>query len=104
MAQDAVIVRFPGNPELVAPRYANGLRQFQEAAPNTRPDVIFLGRSTKTPNELVVVLLWPEGVDHHVLGGFLLERLASLGLERPSAVEHFAIDRVGFEPIAALAM
>jgi hypothetical protein len=99
--QEASIVRFPGNPKELAPRYAEGLRQFGEAHPGLRPDVIFLGQSDATPNRLVVVLLWPEGISHETIGGFLLPRLKDLGLERPE-VEHLAVERAGFEAMAAL--
>jgi hypothetical protein len=102
MVQDAVIVRFPGAPGVVAARYAEGLRRFREANPETRPETVFLGRSERTPNELVVVLLWPEGVAHGVLGEFLLRQLADLGLERPTSVDHLAISCVGFDRIASL--
>jgi len=102
MAQDAVIVRFPGSPDVMAARYAEGLRRFGEANPTIRPLTMFLGRSEQTPDALVVVLLWPEGVDHTILGGFLLRHLAELGLERPSAIDHLSISHVGFDAIASI--
>jgi hypothetical protein len=103
MAQKAVIVRFPGNPDVLAARYAEGLRRFSETDSTTRPETIFFGKSDQGPSALVVVLLWPEGVDHHVLSGFLLPRLAELGLERPTAVDHLDISCVGFDAIKSLA-
>jgi hypothetical protein len=99
--QEASIVRFPGSPKELAPRYAEGLRQFAEAHPGLRPDAIFLGQSDATPNRLVVVLLWPEGIGHETIGRFLLPRLRDLGLERPE-VEHLSVERAGFEAMAAL--
>ena len=33
MGQDAVIVRFPGKPEQLLPRYAEGIRRFRAAHP-----------------------------------------------------------------------
>jgi hypothetical protein len=99
--QDATIVRFPGDPKQLAPRYAEGLRQFREAHPTLRPESIFLGTSDLTPNQLVVVLLWPEGIGHEKIGGFLLPRLKELGLERPQ-VEHLVIGGAGVDGITAL--
>ena len=59
MARDAVIVRFPGDPNVLAPRYAEGLRRFRKTHADIQPETIFLGASDATPNALVVVLLWP---------------------------------------------
>jgi len=101
MAQQATIVRFPGNPDDLIPRYAEGLRRFSAAHPDIRPETMFLGRSDATPNALVVVLLWPPGVDHGVLGGFLLPHLKELGLERPS-VDHLTVGTVGFDAISSV--
>ncbi len=100
MAQDATIVRFPGNPDDLIPRYAEGLRRFSVAHPGIRPATIFLGRSDVTENALVVVVLWPQGIDHGVLGDFLLPQLKELGLERPS-VDHLAVETVGFDAISS---
>jgi hypothetical protein len=102
MARDAVIVRFPGDPKVVAPRYAEGLRRFRTAHPDIQPETIFLGSSDVTPNTLVVVLLWPEGVDHNVLGQFLVQNLKDLGLERPSGVDHLAVSTTGLAAIESL--
>lgn len=101
MAQESVIVKFPGNPERLAPRYAEGLRRFRATRPDIRPETIVLGRSDRAPDALVVVILWPEGVDHHVLGGFILEELENIGLERPTAVDHLTVSGVGWDAIAA---
>ena len=62
---------------------------------------MFLGRSDVTQDALVVVLLWPPGVDHGVLGGFLLPQLKELGLERPS-VDHLTVETVGFDAISSV--
>jgi hypothetical protein len=96
MSQDATIVRFSGNPEQLMPRYAEGLRQFAAANPNLRPQTLFVSRSKESPDSLVAIVLWPEGVDHATLGGFLIPKLKELGLERPS-VEHLSTLGVGFE-------
>ena len=102
MARDAVIVRFPGDPNVLAPRYAEGLRRFRKTHADIQPETIFLGTSDTTPNALVVVLLWPEGVGHHTLGKFLTENLKELGLERPIGVDHLTISRVGVSAIESL--
>ena len=101
MAQEASIVRFPGDPDQLMPRYAEGLRRFGAAHPNVRPEVIFVGQSDQTPNALVAILLWPEGVSHGLIGGFLLPLLKELGLERP-AVDHLSVGPVGFDAATAV--
>jgi hypothetical protein len=101
MIQEATIVRFSGDPDQLRPRYAEGLRRFAAAHPSLRPETIFIGRSKEAPGALIAVLLWPDGVDHGLLGGFLIPKLKELGLEPPN-VEHLMIDRVGFDTIAAV--
>jgi hypothetical protein len=98
MAQDATIVRFAGDPDQLMPRYAEGLRRFAAAHPTLRPQTIFVARSDESPGALVAVVLWPEGVDHGTLGGFLIPQLKELGLERPT-VEHLSAVGVGFDAI-----
>lgn len=39
---------------------------------------------------LVVMLVWPCDVEHHVLGTSIFKMMRELGLERP-AVEHFGV-------------
>jgi hypothetical protein len=101
MTREASIVRFPGDPQQLMPRYAEGLRRFGAAHPHTRPEVIFVGRSDQTPNALVAILLWPEGVSHGLIGEFLLPLLKELGLERPT-VDHLSVGPVGFDAVAAV--
>jgi hypothetical protein len=48
--------------------------------------------------------LWPEGVDHNVLGGFLVRHLKELGLERPSGVDHLRVSHVGLAAIESLSV
>jgi hypothetical protein len=102
MAQDAVIIRFSGSPPDLAKRYGEGLRRFAASGGVVRPQNIFLARDARDPNVLVVVLLWPEGVDHSILGNHFLRSLSELGLPRPSQVDHLAVDTVGWEAVAAL--
>jgi hypothetical protein len=101
MIQEAVILRFPGSPNDVAGRYAEGIRRFGVEHPATRPVSIFTGRSEADPDALVVVLVWPEGVSHEALGHFMLGCIRELGLQRPAA-EHLSVDRVGWEAVAAV--
>jgi hypothetical protein len=96
MTREAVVLHFPGDPEKLRPKYAEGLRRFAEARPDVRPDVIFTGRSEESPQALVVVLLWPEGTSHEILGHFLLPALRDLGLERPAA-EHLTVSALGWD-------
>jgi hypothetical protein len=98
MAREATVVRFAGDPERLLPRYAEGLRRFAAAHPSLRPDALFVSQSDAAPDALVAVLLWPEGVDHGVLGGFLLPQLKELGLERPT-VEHLTVLGAGFDAV-----
>jgi hypothetical protein len=101
MAQEAVWLLFPGNPADVAARYAEGLRRFRASNPAVAPETVFVGRSDKEPNGLAVMLLWPEGVSHEVLGHFLLSELRGLGLERPRA-EHVSVMASGWDQVSAL--
>ena len=100
MDRETVIVRFAGDPEDRIRRYAEGIRRFSAAHPQTRPEVIFTGRSEGDPNALVVVLVWPEGTSHEVLAHFLLSCIGELGLPRPQA-EHLTVSRVGWEAVAS---
>jgi hypothetical protein len=102
MSHQAVIVRFPGDPEQLARAYSEGIRRFRTANPTIRPDACFLGHSDRTTDALVVVLLWPEGTSHEVLGKFLVERLGELGLPRPDQVDHVAVGAAGWDACAAL--
>jgi hypothetical protein len=102
MSQEAVIIRFPGDPKELARKYAAGIRQFREAHPEIHPAAIFLGQSDQTPDGLTVVVLWPEGVSHEILGHHLLKALGNLGLPRPSSADHLAIGAVGWDAVAAI--
>ncbi len=101
MAQEAVWLLFPGKPEEVAARYAEGVRRFRAANPQVAPETVFVGRSENDPNALAVMLLWPEGVSHELLGRFLLKELRELGLERPRA-DHVTVMAKGWDPVSAI--
>jgi hypothetical protein len=101
MAQDAVLLMFPGKPEEVAGRYAEGLRRFRAKNPGVVPETVFVGRSDKDADALAVVLLWPEGVSHQTLGQFLLKELGELGLQRPQA-EHVSVMATGWDRVSAM--
>lgn len=79
MAQDVINLLFPGESTDLLPRYANGVRQFHENG-GTAPECLVVGHSDEG---LHITLVWGEGVDHELLGRFLLARLADLGLPRP---------------------
>ena len=96
---DAVLVRFPGAPDVVAPRYAEGLRRFAVEHPELRPHSVATMRAEHHPDALVVMLVWPAGVDHHILAASLLKSMRELGLERP-VVEHFAVLDRGWDAVA----
>jgi hypothetical protein len=102
MTRQAVVIRFPGDPQQLAKSYAEGIRKFQAAHPTVRPEACFLGRTDRKADALVVVLLWPEGTSHEVLGKFLVERLAEVGLPRPDQIDHMAVDAAGWQAFAAL--
>jgi hypothetical protein len=101
MAQEAVVLKFPGKPEEVAGCYAEGLRRFRAANPGVAPETLFVGRSDAEPEGLAVVLLWPDGVSHETLGRFLLKELRELGLQRPRA-EHVSVMASGWDTVSAL--
>ncbi len=96
MAQDAVIVRFPGDPEVLAPRYAEGLRRFAAEHPEVRPLTTFVGTSSESPDALVVVMLWPIGVSHGLLARYMLLHLPELKLPRP-IVDHVLVRASTFD-------
>jgi len=100
--REAVILSFPGDPQQVAKAYAAGVRRFSGERPDIRPDVCFIGTSDRQRDALVVVLLWPEGTSHEILGKFLLPRLAELGLPRPTQVDHVGVAAAGWDAIVAL--
>jgi hypothetical protein len=101
MAQEAVVLTFPGKPEEVAARYAEGVRRFRAANPGVAPEVAFVGRGDRDPNSLSVVLVWPKGVSHETLGRFLLKELQGLGLQRPQA-DHVSVMASGWEAVSAI--
>ena len=102
MAQDAVILRFPGDPTDLAKRYGEGLRRFAAKGATVRPETVFVGRDERDANMLVVVLLWPKDIDHEILSRHFLGSLTELGLPRPAKVDHVQVEAVGWEAVAGL--
>lgn len=82
MAQDVVNLLFPGDSRALLPCYAEGLREFSQTG-GTPPERLVIAHSEEG---LHVTLVWGEGVDHELLGRFLLGRLDKLGLPRPQVV------------------
>ncbi len=99
MADEAVVVHFRGDPAVLAPRYAEGIRRFQSEYPDARPRQIFLGRGEA---ELVVVLVWPKDIGHEVLGRFMQANNADLELPFPHQATHFDVEAESWEAIAAI--
>lgn len=100
MAEEAVVMHFQGDPDVLAPRYAEGIRRFQAAHREIQPRSIVLGRGV---GELVVMIVWPEGVSHEVLGRFMGENLTDLGLPFPDPRTHLEVEARSWEEIAGLA-
>lgn len=82
MAQDVVNVLFPGDSRDLLARYADGVRGFNQTG-GTPPENVVIAH---TDEGLHVTLVWGEGVDHELLGRFLLGRLDDLGLPRPRVI------------------
>jgi len=96
---EAVVVHFPGDPALLAPRYAEAIRRFRETHPEVRPRSIFLGRGD---GELVAVIVWPRAVGHEVLGRFMQGVVDSVGLPFPNLATHLDVAVDGWDELAAL--
>lgn len=97
MAQDVINLLFPGDSDDLLPRYAGGVRQFSETG-GTAPEHLVVAHSDAG---LHVTLVWGDGVDHELLGHFLLGRLGELGLPRPE-VNHGTLATTSWDALAAL--
>lgn len=82
MAQDVVNLLFAGDSRDLLKRYADGVRLFSQTG-GTAPEQLVIAHSD---DGLHVTLVWGEGVDHELLGRFLLGRLEDLGLPRPQVI------------------
>lgn len=98
MAQDVVNLLFPGDSRDLLERYADGVRQFSQDG-GTPPEQLVIAHADEG---LHVTLVWGEGVDHELLGHFLLGRLGELGLPRPQVV-HGTLATSSWESLSALA-
>jgi hypothetical protein len=96
MAQDVINLLFPGDSTDLLRRYADGVRQFRENG-GAAPESLVVGHSDEG---LHVTLVWGEGVDHELLGRFLLARLADLGLPRPQ-VNHGSLATTSWDELTA---
>lgn len=81
MAQEVINLLFPGDSNDLLPRYAAGVRQFTDSG-GVPPQQIVIAHGEQG---LHVTLVWGEGIDHELLGHFMLHRLDELGLPRPQA-------------------
>jgi len=98
MTQDVINLLFAGDSHDLLPRYAEGIRRLQDTGA-TPPEQLVIAHSDAG---LHVTLVWGEGVDHEVLGRFLLSRIADLGLPRPQ-VNHGSLATTSWQALASLA-
>lgn len=98
MAQDVVNLLFAGDSAELLPRYAAGVRQFDDAG-GVAPEQVVVAHGSAGLN---VTLVWGDGVDHELLGRFLLGRLGELGLPMPR-VDHGTLATSSWDDLTATA-
>lgn len=97
MAQDVVTLLFAGDSADLLPRYADGVRQFRDTG-GVAPEHLVVAHGDQGLN---VTLVWGEGVDHELLGRFLLGRLDQLGLPMPR-VDHGTLATTSWDALAGV--
>ena len=95
MNQDVINLLFAGNSADLLPRYAEGVRQFRNTG-GEAPEHLVIAHSDEG---LHVTLVWGEGIDHELLGHFLLGKLDELGLPRPR-VNHGTLAMTSWDALA----
>jgi hypothetical protein len=99
MTQDVINLLFPGDSNELLPRYAEGVRRFAETG-GVAPEQVVVAHSEQG---LRVTLVWGEGIDHELLGRFMLGSLGELGLPMPR-VDHASLAAVSWDALAGLAL
>lgn len=98
MAQDVITLLFPGDSQELLPRYAEGVRRFRESG-GTAPEQLTIAHNDEG---LQVNLVWPEGVDHQLLGNHMRGLLDELALPFPRA-SHGTLATTSWEELTGLA-
>lgn len=97
MTQDVINLLFAGDSHDLLPRYGDGIRRFRDSG-GVGPEQLVVAHSDQG---LHVTLVWGEGVDHELLGHFLLGRLTELGLPRPT-VNHGTLATTSWNTLSAV--
>lgn len=98
MAQDVINLLFPGDSSDLLARYAEGVRQFNRTG-GRAPEQVVIAHSGAGLN---VTLVWGEGVDHELLGRFMLSRIDDLGLPFPQ-VSHGTLATTSWDALTEVA-